>query len=116
MTEVVLAYIHDVKIMIGSDPDVHIVGRNHMQQFLDSVQTKIRDKKRMKIDEAVETNVYRLSDSWLKLHANYYRFLTPQGEELMLEQLRDIGVTIGTRIHDVLRGVAEIPELEVKAM
>lgn len=52
----------------------------------------------------------------MALHHKHYRFLTAQGEELMLDELRKLGVETGRRIYNSLRGVAEIPELEVKAI
>lgn len=37
--------------------------------------------------------------------------MTPQGEELMLDELRRLGVEIGRRIYTCLRGVTDIPDL-----
>lgn len=82
-----------------------------MDQFLQAVQEQVRAKKRIKIDEAVENQIYRISESWLSLHHKHYRFITPQGEELMLDELRRLSVEIGRRIYTCLRGVADIPDL-----
>jgi len=58
-----------------------------MEYFLDSVETTLREKKKVKLDEAVESNFYLLTDSWIHLHASYFRHLSPIGEELMLDKM-----------------------------
>ena len=55
------------------------------------MENTIRAKPRIKIDEAVEINMYLLGDAWLSLHSHFYRHLTPIGEELMLDQLLEVG-------------------------
>lgn len=63
----------------------------HMDVFLGSLENRMQEKRKPTIDDAVESQIHRLNSYWLSLHNKYYRFLTPQGEDLMLEELRDIG-------------------------
>ena len=77
-----------------------------MQQFWDAVENTIRAKPRIKIDEAVEINMYLLGDAWLSLHSHFYRHLTPLGEELMLDQLLEVGEDIGRGIHQAVLRVS----------
>lgn len=70
----------------------------------------------MKIDDAVQKHIYMLEDYWLSLHMKFYRFLTPIGEQLMLDELREICMRLGRDIHNAVHQKNVIPELkEVKS-
>lgn len=76
----------------------------------------MQERKKPSIDEAVESQIHRLNSYWLSLHAKYYRFLTAQGEDLMLEELRGICLETARRIHYSVKNLTEIPELAIKAL
>ena len=65
--------------MINAQSESHDFGGSHLQQFWDGVEKSLKDKKKLKIDEAAEMNFYLLGDSWLSIHSKYYRHLTPIG-------------------------------------
>jgi hypothetical protein len=87
-----------------------------MDNFLESLELAMRDKKRVKIDEAVEANFYKMSEYWLTLHAKYYRYLSPIGEELLLDELQHIGNEIGMRIYRAVVNLTDIPEIVTRTM
>ena len=116
MTDVVLAYVHDLNIVLRAQEESHNFGGSHLQHFWDAVENYLRDKKRAKIDEAVEMNFYLLGDAWLSLHSRFYRHLTPLGEELMLDQLMEIGEDIGRGIHQAALKVIDIPDIVARSM
>ena len=107
-----LAYVHDLDIMIDSQSEASNFGGAHMNLFLEAVELSLQEKKKnVKIDEAVEANLYRLGDYWLSLHSRFYRFLSPLGEELMLDELLLMGEEIGRKIHQAALRVVTIPEI-----
>lgn len=64
----------------------------------------------------MESNFHLLTDSWIHLHASYFRHLSPIGEELMLDKMLELVESFSHKLHQRISSLTEIPEILARSM
>ena len=100
VSELVLAYVHDANLVVKSHAEREALRVRNLGGFGQAVEGEVREKRKGKVDESVEANMYLFSEHWINFYASYYRLLTPYGEILMLDELLSVGAEIGRRVRD----------------